>query len=229
MSKLSVGIVDALRYVYGEWKDLGLLSIYVWGSILSDDFDINHSDIDIIGIAADRLSITTEEEIQKYLENKKDNFKKIGFRILYLSEMDGGEIKSNLAEYIPPKLLAHDFPAWRHVCGRKFKQSDFSIGVPTKEEAIQIQLRDIEKEINWTIESKDSQYVVKAIARLVDYSQNKRHPETPFSYKMIYENAGLGIEQETVNAIMDCKKSGWSSSLFDQHYDTFTKYINSFR
>ena len=57
-------VEDALTDVYENYKDRGLLSVYLYGSLLTEDFNPEMSDIDSIGIVDDELSLFVEDEIQ---------------------------------------------------------------------------------------------------------------------------------------------------------------------
>lgn len=153
--------------------------------------------------------------------------RKFGFHALYISELHGGLVKSNFAKIISPRLLLKDFPAWRYVAGKKLKVSDFTVDVPSKDEALLLQLDDIQRRLAQPEQIEKNQYIVKSIARLVDLVQDKRAPQEPFSYLALRKNISSEQEKKVVDAIFACKKSGWSASEYRKHTPVFDEYVRA--
>lgn len=130
---------QALIEIFDEYKDQGVISLYLYGSILTKDYIEGESDIDSIGFATEDVSLVLENEIKNKL-CEKTGFNDFGFRILYKSELDTGIIKGNLASFIHPQLLLIDFPYWRHASGEIFSRSDFLLSDISTAGAIKISL-----------------------------------------------------------------------------------------
>ena len=62
---------QALKEIYDEYKDQGIISLYLYGSILTKDYLEGESDIDSIGFATENMSLTLENEIKNKLCEKQ--------------------------------------------------------------------------------------------------------------------------------------------------------------
>jgi len=138
-------IESTLKEIYKKYKDRGILSIYLWGSILTEDFNSKSSDIDSIAIVDEKSKIKDNEEINNFL---KIRFQKIDFKLnyLYLDELNGGKIKSRLAEVIVPNLLLLDFKNWKLIIGKRYSRKDFKLKEINLDEAVQLNLNAIKKD-----------------------------------------------------------------------------------
>lgn len=223
----------AVSDLYEKYKDRGILTIYIWGSILTDDFNPATSDIDTIAIVDDIFPIELEAEMMSYIRNKYPELKEFFIRLLYISELNGGEIKAPLPTVIYPPLLLLEMPRWLYVIGKKFTNHDFKIQPPTFAEAINIRLSRIKKE-GWhivsNIEKEKHMYFIKGVARLIDLCQKDRGAEDlPFSYSKVFKeskNSGSELEKEVALAIEESKKSNWEYNIFSKNILTFQKFID---
>lgn len=218
-------VKSCLQKVYERYKDNGLVSVYLWGSIISDDFNPNTSDIDSVGFVEDNFPIEFENEIQNFLNNECSGMKKFGFRLLYINELNGAKIKSNLATYISPKLLLHDFPSWKFISGIKMSQKDFLLNAPTQDEAVKIELDVLEKKLTER-EHENDIYIVKGIARLVDYAQGKRPNTAPFTYTNLKKEASGELETQVVDCLFECRKSRYDATTLQKNLPVFLKYMS---
>jgi predicted nucleotidyltransferase len=223
----------AISDLYEKYKDKGILTIYIWGSILTDDFNPETSDIDTIAIVEDIFPLEVEEEMMKYVRDKYPELKEFFIRLLYISELNGGEIKAPLSTVIYPPLLLLEMPRWLYVVGKKFTNHDFKIQPPTFAEAINIRLSRIRKE-GWdtvsNIEGAKHMYFIKGVARLIDLLQKNRGlKDLPFSYSKIFKESKDSkneIEKEAALAIEESKKSNWDYRTFSRNIPIFQKFID---
>lgn len=221
---------QTLKEVFDEYEDGGLLSLYLYGSILTKDYIEGESDIDSIGLAAEDMPLALENEIKNKL-CEKSGFDKFGFRLLYKSELDTGTIKGNLASFIDPQLLLLDFPHWKHVAGRVFSRSDFLLEDISAAEAVRIRLRHLEKIEDGSYKTAPGDkhiLFLKVLARIMFHLQKERGHNEPFSYSSVLSHANEE-ERPVAEAILDCKKSKWSSPLFEEHRPIFEIYINALK
>jgi predicted nucleotidyltransferase len=93
---LIVTVSESLKEIYEKYSSQGMLAVYIWGSVLTPDFNIESSDVDTIAIVYDELDYKFEEIIQKQLALKHPEVSKLGFRFLYKSEFDTGVSKGAL-------------------------------------------------------------------------------------------------------------------------------------
>ena len=221
---------QALREVFDEYKDRGIISLYLYGSILTKDYVEGESDIDSVGFAAEDVALSLENEIKNRL-CEKSGFDKFGFRILYKSELDTGIIKGNLASFIHPQLLLLDFPHWKHVAGKVFSRSDSSLAEIDAAGAVRIRL-------NHLVKIEDGSYktapgdghilFLKVLARIMFHLQKERGYNEPFSYSSVLSHSNEE-EKPVAEAILNCKKDKWSETAFKENSAVYRNYISSLR
>ena len=205
-----------LKDLYIKYSERGAISIYLWGSIITDDFSPETSDVDAVAIAKDDLSLEEERVINDILTHS--GVKDFKIRFVYLSEFNGGEARSNLARSINPKLLLNDFKYWQHVAGKKFTQADFAMPDASLSELVQIVSRELRQRYIPELETKPEnyKYFLKACARAVYYFQQIRLNKTwPFSYTALAAHASPD-DHEIVEAILKLKESNWDYQLFQR-------------
>ncbi|HEV7424484.1 MAG TPA: hypothetical protein VGO21_04835, partial [Candidatus Paceibacterota bacterium] len=208
---------QALKEVFDEYKDQGLISLYLYGSIITKDYMEGESDIDSIGFASENMPLTLENEIRNKL-CEKSGFGKFGFRLLYKSELDTGTIKGNLASFIDPQLLLLDFPHWKHVAGQVFSRSDFSLTDIDAIGAVKIRLNHLARieDGSYKTAPEDKHILfLKVLARIIFHLQKERGCDEPFSYSSIlsYSNEE---ERPVAQGILNCKKNKWSELVFEE-------------
>lgn len=224
-------VAKSLKDLYSQYSSQGLLSCYIWGSILTSDFRLETSDIDTIAIVDDRIDPQFEEKIQKFFTEKHPEIRKFGFRIIYKSEFDTGGARGILGMIGDPALLLLDLPTWHWVCGTKFVQKDFALPIPSFDEAIRLRYKSTMK--RWPdidlITSKDMEYFVKQVLRIIHLQQLKREhlPYTIFSYSSVKEGALTKPEEELVKICLQIKSSKWSFGEFEKHKDIFKKFVSN--
>lgn len=221
---------QALIEIFAEYKDQGLLSLYLYGSILTKDYNEGESDIDSIGFASEEMPLALENEIKNKLCEKSD-FDKFGFRLLYKSELDTGVIKGNLASFIHPQLLLLDFPHWKHVAGQIFSRSHFSLVDIDTAGAVKIRL-------NHLIKIEDGSYktapgdrhilFLKVLARIIFHLQRERGYSEPFSYSSVFSHSNAE-ERPVAEAILICKKNKWNELIFKENEAIYKNFINVLR
>jgi len=217
---------QALIEIFEEYKENGLISLYLYGSILTKDYIEGESDIDSIGFADENMPLGLENEIKNKL-CEKTGFDKFGFRLLYKSELDTGIIKNNLASFIHPQLLLLDFPHWKNVIGQVFLRSDFLLTDISAAEAVKIRL-------NHLVKIEDGSYktapgnkhilFLKVLARIMFHLQKERGCDEPFSYSSVFSHSNEE-EKPIAEAILNCKKSKWSELVFTENISTYKNYI----
>jgi len=135
-------VLISLREIFEIFKGNGLQSIYLWGSILTNEYVPGKSDIDCIGIVENINQLKLREKINiKLLEYFPD--KDIGIHLYSLVELNGVKPESRIAKVIPRKLFLRSFPEskkFKWVIGIKYKKEDFQEGAGLKE-SIEIQLQ----------------------------------------------------------------------------------------
>jgi hypothetical protein len=215
-----------LRDVYERYSKNGIISIYLWGSILTKDFDKEKSDIDSIAFVSDDTLI----ELQKTIANElaQGNVPRLHMNFVYMSEFNTGAMKGGLCAVINPRLLLLDFPHWKHVAGKSFKARDFKLKKPSYKQAIELHLQNINRR-QWRDVSKVSpferMYFIKEVARLIHVNQSKRLSEnSPFSYAGILKCADKE-ERPVVEAVNELRANN-SKISFDKFTPILQEYID---
>ncbi len=169
------------KKLYKKYKGKGLISIYQYGSGFNDkDFNKN-SDIDLIGIAKNKLEMKYEKKMIYDLQKYKELDIKI--RILYLSELNNGKIKSFIAKVIPIKLWLIDFKNYLCLQGKKFNETDFKIKKANFDEAVNLQLQVyLDKKEQFLSNNNLSMYLIKSALYYFYYKSCKKKGYFNFSY-----------------------------------------------
>lgn len=215
----------ALAELFEKYKDRGILSVYLYGSVTGPDFNPSKSDIDSIAVVNETVPVELENEMQNYLGQHFPEIQKFGIRILYLDELISLEKRgSRLTFFIPPKLLLLDFPYWEHVAGKEFSRSEFPS--VSQEDGIR-EGYSVLKTWNWeqvdsVVTEKVGNYL-KVLARIlwaIDGSAGKKYK---FSYSQLAERNDT--YKQIADLILEIKKDGWMGDIFLAHKPVFQKFV----
>lgn len=219
-----------LDLIYKKYKDEGITSIYLWGSITTEDFNPLTSDIDSIAIVNESFDVNLEFQIQSELQAVYDGTNRFGFRVLYVSELKTGlQEKSNLASYISPAFFIFDLPNWMHVAGKKYLQADFTDNIPKISDVIRFRVEEI---INrkWQdaseIEVGKEQYYIKCLWRILHLQQLARGESGSFSYTFVAKHAN-GEEKEIVDILNEIKELQYDREIYLKHVDLLNSFTAS--
>ena len=206
MKELSI---ELLKQLFIEKKYF--ISIYLWGSILTDEFDTESSDIDAIGIVGDDVPISEKDLLNKTLQTKLARLK---INFLYLSELNGGETRESMARFIPIECILYDMPFWLHVAGRKLQKEDFVTGQVSLDKVILSSLEQIRNRFLPVVKPKDQVYFAKAIAKLCYFIHQKIDPAKPFRYHDLIEDA-TNDTRDACLSIVRMKDASWNIDPID--------------
>ncbi len=220
-------VTPSLKNLFEKYRYEGMLSIYLWGSVTTNDFNPTTSDVDSIAIVNDDFDEKLERIIQAELQNSHPAIKKFGFRVLYKKELElGKQLKSVLASYISPRFFIFDIPNWVHIVGKKYVTADFTDNPPTIDEMLKSRVDEI-KNRNWEdaskIEDLKEEFYIKCLWRIVHLKQLQRGVNSPFSYSTVTLNTDDG-EKKIVEILNKIKASGYSRDIFIK----YTSPLNSF-
>lgn len=115
-------------------------SIYLWGSITTDEYIEGKSDIDALAFVDESTDISEKKRLNEIVGQQLSGLK---INFLYQSELNGEAPKGGLTNVIKPEVILYDFPAWIHVCGQKFNKNDFTAGKASIEKVIEISLDEM--------------------------------------------------------------------------------------
>lgn len=218
-----------LQEIYSGFCSKGIIAIYLWGSITTEDFDTQKSDIDAIAVVDDGANLDDERIINARLQDDKlkDHAFKINF--IYTDELNAQGIKGNLAKFVEPKLLLLDLPFWFHVAGEKIDGDNFKINKISPSEASQVLLKKIEERyFPLSADNKDYKYFLKALARFCYYIQQGDSIKESFSYSGLDKNKN-DVTREVVEALLEIKSKDWDSEIFNQKLRIFESFFKSLK
>ena len=124
-----------LTRVYEDYKDKGIQSIYLWGSVTRDDWRSDVSDIDAIAIVNKSVNLDERPLINQRLKEEFTPDLKLGLQFFGIEELNGGEPYTLLSKFQPAGYLLMRFNDWTYVAGEKYQRPDFSVQDFTPAEA----------------------------------------------------------------------------------------------
>ncbi len=196
-------------------------SVYMWGSILTDEFRPDKSDIDVIAIVDENTLITNNDTLNKSLASEFPNMK---INFLYPSELNGATSKGKLTKFIPAECILYDMPSWLLIAGKKFQKTDFVLGHKTIDDIIVGSLNSIKSRFIPKVQDGDQVYFVKAVARLCYFIHQKNHSEMTFRYKDLAIYADY-ITKDACTSIIKIIDSGWDKKVIDTNTAFFQEFV----
>jgi predicted nucleotidyltransferase len=211
-----------LQQIYTKYLSTGENGVYLYGSILRDDFDPETSDIDGIAIVDDNVPLELREKILSELTAAMPELKKIGFQLLYKSELNGGEPKGRIAKVISPKALLLEMPYWEHVAGKIFLPKDFP---PTNfSEAVADEMR-IAVSRGWSdvknVEEEKYEFFTKLLIYILYLQDEEVNGAKPFSYDIIRK-----LQIPLSEALLETKAAQYNKTVFQKNIPIFQKFID---
>jgi len=198
-----------------------LQAVYLWGSVITNDYDPETSDIDSIAIVDEDTDPDLKDKLKMQLEKALPHLK---INFLYPSALNGSEPKT-LANFISPEILLYDLPNWQHVAGKEFKKEDFELGAVDLESVINSTLESIHSLIERKKREGSDDYPVKGIARLCYLIHQRRMPLKAFSYADLIPDSDEQT-REVCEKIMLIRESGDSKDLIKENIALFTAFLN---
>jgi len=217
-------VKKTLRKIYDKYEDMGLKSIYLWGSIISEDFDYKKSDVDSIAIVDNKMPLNYEDKIIKEIKNASPKIKDFKIRFIYLDELNNNTQKGNLTKYVSPRQLLWDLKYWDLVCGKRYSETDFKLDTNLNK-IIKEKRVDISKRFKEIISERvrDGQYFGKAVLRLIYYTEQQRD-QFPYSYKNLLKCASPE-NKKMVHKLIQIKKDGWDLKQLKNEFMDIDKII----
>jgi predicted nucleotidyltransferase len=223
-------IKSSLKEIYEKYEDRGILSIYLWGSILTEDFNPKSSDIDSIAIVNEKSKIKDNKEINNFLKNC---FPKIDFKLnyLYLDELNSGKVKGRLAKVIAPNLLLLDFKYWKLVAGKKYSRKDFKLKEIDFDEAVKLQLKAARKNHLPLFKKGDfkfTPYFIKNLMKICHFINQKDIGEHIFMYKELLKKSPKE-RRGIVRILLKIRKNNWDKLLTKENLPLLINFLNNIK
>lgn len=222
-------IESVLKKVYSDYKDKGILSIYLWGTVLTDDFNPRTSDIDSIAIVSNKAKPEDNDYINGFLEGHSKELKNFKLNYIYLDDLNGGKIKSNLAKVIDPRLLLLDFENWKHVAGKTYSRKNFKLKEITFDNAVRLELLAIRKRFLPLFKQNNFEYTpyfTKYLIMVCYYLNQKESGKHRFSYNELLERSPKN-RKSLVKILLNLKKNNWDQELMKDNLSVLLDFINS--
>ena len=139
---------ELLREVYDKYKNEGMNSIYLWGSITRDDFDPQISDVDSLAIIDTKMDLAVRLQILQWLKNEFSRPMKFGLQFYGIEELNGAKTYTLLADLQPPGYLLLRFNDWIYVAGTKYRRDSFKVVNMTPLQAKNHQLAQVKSALS---------------------------------------------------------------------------------
>lgn len=217
-----------LNIFFQQYEEGGLLSVYLWGSITTGEFNVETSDINIVAVVKPNHSIN-QVSIKEKLNDYFDDFKYFGFNVIREDELKEGVGKdSSIITVIHPRILLADMEDWKLVFGNNYSIEDFTDSPPSPDELIKLELQKIIRD-QWqsstNVGDNFVQYHLKGIMRIIYYSQLMRNEHFPFSYVNIKKRADAE-EGELIDIFYENKKTNYSKEHLVDNSELIDFYTN---
>lgn len=216
-----------LNWLLETYKDQGLVSIYLWGSIITPDFHPKTSDVDAVAFLSDDADFSKLDEIRDWLPDKNPNLVRLQVNFFYISELTKEKpVRSRLGRLSTPEQAVYDFPFWQYVCGERIDNSIFP-DVKPKEFLID-QIKVVQERKEWAKNPNtpnDIQYYCKSLIWLCWAIQKLNHDKSVFSWKTLASEATRET-RPLVNTLIKLKQSGWNQDLLKQNLPFLIKFGN---
>ena len=199
-----------------------LQAIYLWGSVLTDDYDPENSDIDSIAIVDEDTDPDMKDHLNEKLGQELPHLK---INFLYPSALNGGEPKT-ITKFVAAEALLYDLPSWQHVAGRAFRKEEFLLGNIDLESVIAAVITSVNVLMERRIREDGEKYPIKGLARLC-YLIHQRHLSFKvFRYADLVPDA-TDETREVCEKIMLIKKAGYPKTLIMENLRLFTDFLES--
>jgi|GEM_PF-1031111 len=203
--------LTSLKRVYETYRDQGLLSMYLWGSILRGEYNADSSDIDSIGIVTDSFPLAVQDEINEHFKESKSGLRDLRTNLIRLSEINGADAVTRIAMVIPPPLLLLEFNSWKHVAGQQFGRNDFAVPVLSTTEAACLNLNVVLDQYVSKIKSGDMtkwKSFLKQMMHVCHLINKQDGVFTPFSY-IDLERGVIPENQKIIELLLQFKKDSY--------------------
>ncbi len=210
--------VEILTEVQQEYSQLQ--AIYLWGSVLTDDFDPESSDIDSIAFVDE----DTDPELKGQLNNRLGQaLPKLRINLLYPSALNG-EAPKAITRFVSAESLLYDLPNWRHVAGKVFDKTDFALGKVDLESVIDDVRTNVRNLMERRIKEDGEKYPIKGLARLCYLIHQRNMPFKVFRYGDLIADS-TDETREVCEKIMMIKRAGYPKGLIMDNLSLFTDFL----
>ena len=216
---------STLEWVFATYKERGVTSIYLWGSIITPDFNPKTSDIDAVAFLSDNADFNELNNIRLWLPNKNPNLLRLQINFFYTSELTREKpVRSHLARLSTPEQAVYDFPNWHYVCGRKIDGALFP--KVSSEQFLLDQIKVVREREEWAKKPQtvnDMQYYCKSLVWLCWAVQKLHQERSVFSWQTLQEETTPDT-LSLVDILIVLKQSNWDKRLLDINMPILINY-----
>lgn len=217
-----------LEKLLSDYKAQGLISIYLWGSIITPDFDPGTSDIDAVGLLTDEADFEKLDTIREWLPKANPKLLRLQINFFYISKLTGDKpVRSRLARLATPGQVVFDLPNWRYVCGEKIDAHTFPKVSP--QQFLEDQIKVVREREAWAknpTSPNDIQYYCKSLVWLCVAIHALTHQPSVFSWKRLRDEA-TPETRSLVEKLVELKKSHWDEDLLRENLPVLTRLSHS--
>lgn len=214
-----------LKRLLNDYKNQGLVAIYLWGSIITPDFNPATSDIDAVGFLTDKADFAKLDRIREWLPKANPKLLRLQINFFYISELTGEKpVRSRLARLSSPEQAVFDFPNWQYVCGERIGEDIFPIVSP--KQFLKDQIKVVKEREKWARNPKtpnDIQYYCKSLVWLCVAIHKLSHNPDTFSWQSLEGEADTNT-RHLVHKLVELKKGDWNIGLLERNLPILMKY-----
>jgi hypothetical protein len=204
----------------------GVRAVYLGGSRVQGG-ETDSSDWDFFGIVDSNYDFDREDELNENLSSKYDS--KIRFRGISIQELNGGNQKGVLTQYIPIEILIKSFSKWKHLGGKSYSLNHFEL----KPASIQTEMRFyLERLSNYRKEAENSSLpfpfddYVKTVLLLINIQQVIRGEGYTLNYQKIAKRSSEE-EEKLTSLCIEYRNSNQIDK--DRFFRELDKYLQKIR
>ena len=221
---------DALEKLYTTHRGAGLLSVYLWGSILRDEYAPGVSDVDALGITDDNFPDEDADASNSFLQERAPELYDFRINFVQFSELNGATPVTHLAKVTPAPLMVMLFPDWEYVCGNQYQLSDFVVKAPTYEQAICLSMKVLDDFYVLPLtkgDFKKFKSVVKRMMHICYFMNQIEKGHQTFSYLLLKQNMNEQT-REVLELLFRIKEQSYRSPTKNE-LDTVLRFLDSTR
>lgn len=212
--------------IYDQYRSYWLRSIYLWGSITSDDFDPETSDIDSVAIVDNWTDLQYEAVIKTALSEWPLGAYEASLRFITPNELNGIEKTWYLTRFIQPEVIVLDMPFWIHVAWEHFPQRMFALSQVNIQKVL-APMAQKAKDIYLPFTGKFHQkYFLKPFFRICYYlNQPDGVIQEPFSYQRLSEYKNTETNA-IIAKLMEVREKNWDEKIFYKYLPDFEEFLD---
>ena len=218
----------ALLKAYAKYSNLGIVSLYLWGSIMREDYVCGKSDVDVMAIVSDSFSEKSKGKVTRTIRAAAPWLDEFNVSFVHIGELQGGRLRSMITALFPPPVLLFTFGKWEAIAGRTFDRNDFSVSSYTDEQMIGF--------YKWTpfktfilksaLAEGQGEFAVKQCVYLCHFLHRKASGDHPCEVKTLLRHA-IPETKQIIPIILSLKESPDQGASLQTQLPALLRFIES--